>query len=299
MKNVSIDTITQAFVDYCSDDTDARTMFVLQKMVEHLHAFAKETQLTHAEWARGLKFLTDAGKISDDERNEFVLISDVTGLSSLVDMIGSQHEGTSSSVLGPFHSVGAPLLPVGADLKKDNEGATVVVEGFVKDTDGNAISGATIELWQTAENGLYYSQDGAQNDFNLCCSMHSNLEGRYAFTTVKPAPYMVPDDGPVGELFRATGRTPWRPSHLHFIVQKAGYKSLVTEVFANEDPYLDADAVFGVREDLIMDYVEHSDLSALPKDLEVGDKVTLPYFKVDFDFVLVAENTITPEREDT
>ena len=264
-------------------------MFVLQKMVEHLHAFAKETQLTHAEWARGLKFLTDAGKISDDVRNEFVLISDVTGLSSLVDMIGSQHAGTSSSVLGPFHSVGAPLLPVGADLKKGNEGTTVVVEGRVKDTDGKPISGALIELWQTAENGLYYSQDGSQDDFNLCCSMKTDTDGRYALTTVKPAPYKVPDDGPVGELFRATGRTPWRPSHLHFIVQTPGYRSLVTEVFANGDPYLDADAVFGVREDLIMDYVESSDLSGLPKDLEVGGKVTLPYYKVDFDFVLVSE----------
>jgi hydroxyquinol 1,2-dioxygenase len=289
MKNVSIDTITQAFVDYCSNDTDPRTMFVLEKMVEHLHAFAKETQLTHAEWARGLKFLTDAGKISDDVRNEFVLISDVTGLSSLVDMIGSQHAGTSSSVLGPFHSVGAPLLPVGADLKKGNEGTTVVVEGRVKDTDGKPISGALIELWQTAENGLYYSQDGSQDDFNLCCSMKTDADGRYALTTVKPAPYKVPDDGPVGELFRATGRTPWRPSHLHFIVQTPGYRSLVTEVFANGDPYLDADAVFGVREDLIMDYVESSDLSGLPKDLEVGGKVTLPYYKVDFDFVLVSE----------
>ena len=289
MKNVSIDTITQAFVDYCSNDTDPRTMFVLQKMVEHLHTFAKETQLTHAEWARGLKFLTDAGKISDDVRNEFVLISDVTGLSSLVDMIGSQHAGTSSSVLGPFHSVGAPLLPVGADLKKGNEGTTVVVEGRVKNTDGKLISGALIELWQTAENGLYYSQDGSQDDFNLCCSMKTDADGRYALTTVKPAPYKVPDDGPVGELFRATGRTPWRPSHLHFIVQTPGYRSLVTEVFANGDPYLDADAVFGVREDLIMDYVESSDLSGLPKDLEVGGKVTLPYYKVDFDFVLVSE----------
>ena len=289
MKNVSIDTITQAFVDYCSNDTDPRTMFVLEKMVEHLHAFAKETQLTHAEWARGLKFLTDAGKISDDVRNEFVLISDVTGLSSLVDMIGSQHAGTSSSVLGPFHSVGAPLLPVGADLKKGNEGTTVVVEGRVKDTDGKPISGALIELWQTAENGLYYSQDGSQDDFNLCCSMKTDTDGRYALTTVKPAPYKVPDDGPVGELFRATGRTPWRPSHLHFIVQTPGYRSLVTEVFANGDPYLDSDAVFGVREDLIMDYVESFDLSALPKDLEVGSKVTLPYYTVDFDFVLVSE----------
>jgi len=289
MKNVSIDTITQAFLDYCGDDTDPRTMFVLKKLVEHLHAFAKETQLTHAEWARGLKFATDAGIISDDERNEFVLISDVTGLSSLVDMIGSQHEGTSSSVLGPFHSVGAPMLPVGGDIKKDNEGTTVVVEGRVKDTDGKPIQGAVIELWQTAENGLYYSQDGTQDDFNLCCSMATGADGRYAITTVKPAPYKVPDDGPVGELFRATGRTPWRPSHLHFIVQVEGYKSLVTEVFANGDPYLNSDAVFGVREDLIMDYVECSDLDALPDDLEARASITAPYLKVDFDFVLVSD----------
>ena len=289
MKNVTIDTITQAFLDYCSDDTDPRTMYVLQKMVEHMHAFAKETKLTHAEWARGLKFLTDAGKFTDEERNEFVLISDVTGMSSLVDMIGSQHEGTSSSVLGPFHSVGAPLLPVGGDLKKDNEGATVVVEGYVRDLKGAPIEDAVIELWQTAENGLYYSQDGGQGDFNLCCSMKTGADGRYAMTTVKPAPYKVPDDGPVGALFRATGRTPWRPSHLHFIVQAPGQKALVTEVFANHDPYLDQDAVFGVRSDLIMDYVESSDIEALPDDLEVGRNVTIPYFKVDFDFVLVSE----------
>ncbi|MGJ8624942.1 MAG: dioxygenase [Yoonia sp.] len=289
MKNVSIDTITQAFLDYCGDDTDPRTMFVLQKMVEHMHAFAKEVDLTHAEWARGLKFLTDAGKITDDERNEFVLISDVTGMSSLVDMIGSQHAGTSSSVLGPFHSVGAPLLPVGGDLKKDNDGMTVVVEGFVRDLEGNPVEGALIELWQTAENGLYYSQDGGQDDFNLCCSMKTGADGRYAMTTVKPAPYKVPDDGPVGELFRATGRTPWRPSHLHFIVQADGLKALVTEVFAMDDPYLDSDAVFGVRSDLIMDYVKTTDMDALPSDLEVGQNVTNPYYKVDFDFILVPE----------
>lgn len=289
MKNVSIHTITQAFLDYCSPDTDPRTMFVLKKMVEHMHAFAVETQLTHAEWMRGLKFLTDAGKITDEERNEFVLASDVTGMSSLVDMIGSQHDGTSSSVLGPFHSVGAPLLPVGGDLKRDNDGATVVVEGHVKDLNGAPIDGAMIELWQTAENGLYYAQDSGQEDFNLCCSMKTGADGRYAMTTVKPAPYMVPDDGPVGELFRATGRTPWRPSHLHFIVQAPGFKPLVTEVFANGDPYLDRDAVFGVREDLIMDYVEQTDPDLLPDDLEVGRNVTIPYFKVDFDFILVPE----------
>ncbi|MEJ6769735.1 MAG: dioxygenase [Paracoccaceae bacterium] len=291
MKDVTIDTITQAFLDYCSDDTDPRTMFVLQKLVEHLHAFAKETELSHAEWMRGLEFMFDAGKISDDERNEFVLISDVTGLSSLVDMIGSQHDGTSSSVLGPFHAVGAPLLPVGADLKKDNEGATVVVEGHVKRNDGTPVEGAVIELWQTATNGLYCSQDNEQGEFNLCCSMRTGADGRYAMTTVKPSPYKIPDDGPVGDLLRATGRDAWRPSHLHFIVKAEGLKPLVTEVFSDGDPYLDTDAVFGVRSDLIMDYVESHDLDTLPTDLEIGRNATVPYFKVDFDFVLVPDNT--------
>ena len=289
MKDVTIDTITQAFLEYCSDDTDPRTMFVLQKMVEHMHAFAKETELTHAEWMRGLQFLFEAGEISTPERNEFVLASDVTGMSSLVDMIGSQHDGTSSSVLGPFHSVGSPQLPVGGDLKQDNEGATVVVEGYVKRTDGTPVDGAVIELWQTAENGLYFSQDGDQGDFNLACSMTVGADGRYALTTVKPSPYKIPDDGPVGDLLRATGRNAWRPSHLHFIVTADGLKPLVTEVFANGDPYLNTDAVFGVREDLIMNYVESSDLDALPDDLAIGRNATVPYFKVDFDFILVSE----------
>ena len=288
MKDVSIDTITKAFIDYCSPDTDKRLMFVLQKFVEHLHAFAIETQLTHDEWQRAIQFMFEGGKISDNERNEFVLMSDVTGLSSLVDMLGSQHEGTSSSVLGPFHVLGAPKLPVGGDLKRDNDGATVVIEGKVKTPDGAPIEGAVIELWQTATNGLYSNQDAAQPDYNLRCSMTVGEDGRYALTTVKPAPYKIPDDGPVGDMLRATGRDAWRPSHLHFIVVAEGYKTLVTEVFAEGDPYIDSDAVFGVRSDLVMKYVEQNDLTNLPDDLEVGHNVTLPYYKVDFDLVLVA-----------
>jgi protocatechuate 3,4-dioxygenase beta subunit len=291
MKDVSIETITKAFLGYCSDDTDERTMFVLKSMVEHLHAFAKETELTHKEWLTGINFLTKAGEISDSERNEFVLISDTTGMSTLVDMIGSQHAGTSSSVLGPFHILGAPELPVGGDLKRDNDGATIVIEGHVQDTDGNPIKNAVLELWQTADNGLYSNQDDAQDEYNLRCSMKVDDNGRYALTTVRPSPYKIPDDGPVGDLLRATGRDAWRPSHLHFIIVADGYRSLVTEVFPSDDIYLDRDAVFGVREDLIMDYQEKTDLDELPTDLAVGRNVSQPYYKVDFDFILVPENT--------
>ncbi|MDT1986507.1 MAG: dioxygenase [Planktomarina sp.] len=289
MKDVKIETITQAFLNYCSEDTDPRTMFVLKKMVEHLHAFAIETQLSHSEWMRGLEFMYQAGQISTPERNEFVLTSDVTGLSSLVDMIGSQHEGTSSSVLGPFHVTGAPELPVGGDLKNDNDGATVVIEGLVRSTDNLPIEGAVIELWQTATNGLYSNQDPIQPDYNLRCSMTVGKDGRYAITTVKPAPYKIPDDGPVGDLLRATGRNAWRPSHLHFIIKADGYRSLVTEVFASDDPYLDTDAVFGVRDDLVMDYQKHTNLDELPSDLSIGQNVTIPFYKVAFDFVLIPE----------
>jgi protocatechuate 3,4-dioxygenase beta subunit len=291
MKDVSIETITKAFLAYCSDDTDERTMFVLKSMVEHLHAFAKETQLTHDEWLTGINFLTKAGEITDSERNEFVLISDTTGMSTLVDMLGSQHAGTSSSVLGPFHILGAPELPIGGDLKRDNDGATVVIEGHVKDPDGKPITNAVLELWQTADNGLYSNQDDAQDEYNLRCSMKVDENGRYAMTTVRPSPYKIPDDGPVGDLLRATGRDAWRPSHLHFIMVAEGYKSLVTEVFPSDDVYLDRDAVFGVREDLIMEYQEKTDLDELPADLAVGRNVTQPYYKVDFDFILVPENT--------
>ncbi|MGY9023240.1 MAG: dioxygenase family protein, partial [Rhodobacterales bacterium] len=165
----------------------------------------------------------------------------------------------------------------------------VVIEGLVRSTENIPIEGAVIELWQTATNGLYSNQDPVQPDYNLRCSMTVGKDGRYAITTVKPAPYKIPDDGPVGDLLRATGRNAWRPSHLHFIIQAAGYKSLVTEVFSSDDPYLNTDAVFGVRDDLVMDYQECTNLEELPDDLSIGRDVTVPFYKVDFDFVLVPE----------
>tara|TARA_R110000751_G_scaffold288076_4_gene393233 strand:- start:86195 stop:87073 length:879 start_codon:yes stop_codon:yes gene_type:complete len=291
MRNVTKDTLTQTFLDYCGAETSPRLRFVLENLVGHLHDSIRETELTHDEWRKAIELLTKAGEITTPQRNEFVLFSDVLGISSLVDMVNSRPEATSSSVLGPFHILGAPDLPFGGDLKRDNEGATVIVEGKVRDTQGKPIAGAVIELWQTAENGLYSNQDGAQPEYNLRASIKVGDDGAYALTTVRPSPYSVPDDGPVGELLRATGRHAWRPSHLHFIIKAPGYRSLVTEVFPSDDPYLDEDAVFGVREDLIMEYVEQNDTTGIPDAFEAKDKITAPYFRVDFDFVLSEETS--------
>ena len=286
MRNVTSETLTQSFLDYMSDDTDERLRFVLTRLAHHLHDFVRETDLTHDEWRKGLELLYQAGEISTPERNEFVLFSDVLGLSSLVDMVNSSPDGTPSSVLGPFHVRGAPNLPVGGDMKGDNEGTPTIVGGRVLSTDGTPIEGAVLEIWQTAKNGLYSGQDDSQPDYNFYSCMTTGADGRYLFSTVRPAPYTVPEDGPVGELLRATGRHPWRPSHLHFIVTANGYRSLVTEVFPSDDQYLDEDAVFGVREKLIMEYQERTDPSELPDDLAIKSTIDTPFYVVDFDFVL-------------
>lgn len=290
MRTVTKDTITQAFLDYCEPETDPRLKFVLESLINHMHDFVRETKLTHEEWRKGLELLQFTGEMTDKERNEFVLLSDVLGLSSLVDMVHSPDGVTPSSVLGPFHILGAPDLAVGGDLKRDNEGATVIIEGKVSGPDGDPIAGAEIEIWQTSDNGLYSNQDTEQAEYNLRGHMTVGDDGIYKLTTVRPAPYTVPIDGSVGELLKATGRHPWRPSHLHFIITAPGFRSLVTEVFPSDDPYLDNDAVFGVREKLIMEYVEQTDKSKITTGLEIGDNVTMPFFTVDFDFVLAKES---------
>ncbi len=290
MRTVNKDSVTQSFIDYMGDDTDDRLRFVLESLVTHLHDFVRETELTHDEWRKGLELLFDAGNISSPERNEFVLFSDVLGVSSLVDMIHSSPDVTPSSVLGPFHVLGAPQLDVGGDMLGDNEGAAVVVAGKVLSDNAEPIAGAVLEIWQTADNGLYSGQDVEQPEYNLRARMTTDVDGRYLFSTVRPAPYTVPEDGPVGELLRATGRQPWRPSHLHFIVTAPGHKTLVTEVFPSDDPYLDKDAVFGVREKLVMDYQPRDTIEALPDDLVIKQSLKgKQYYVVDFDFYLLTQ----------
>ncbi|MEP3297169.1 MAG: dioxygenase [Pseudoruegeria sp.] len=287
MRDVTKDNITDVFMGYISKDTDPRLQEIMGSLVRHLHDFAREVNLTHEEWNTGIAFLENAGEISDKERHEFVLLSDVLGLSSLVDMLHSTPEGTSSSVLGPFHISGSPPLKIGEDLRKDFEDTVLLVEGVVRDPDGNPIPGATLDIWQTAPNGLYSSQDPDQDTYSFHGLQTVGDDGRYAFTSVRPVEYTVPSDGPVGDILRACGRHPWRPSHLHFIAEAEGFKPLVTEVFPDDDPYLDQDTVFGVREDLVMSY-QHMPAGSFPdQGYDLSGKVPGEYLKVSFDLTLV------------
>ena len=286
MRNVTKDNITDVFMGYLGKDTNPRLKEVMGSLVTHLHAFAKEVNLTHEEWQTGLEFLEKSGMMCDAERHEFVLLSDVLGLSSLVDMLHNKPGGTSSSVLGPFHVMGAPDLPIGGDLRGDFDAPVLISEGIVKDPDGNPIAGATVDIWQTAPNGLYASQDENQGTYSFHGIQTTGADGRYAFTSVKPVEYEVPTDGPIGDFFEACGRHAWRPSHLHFIIKADGFRPLVTEVFPEDDPYLDQDTVFGVREDLVMRY-QTKPAGSFPAGYELSGKVPDEYLHVSFDLVLV------------
>ena len=285
MRTVTKDNITDVFIGYFSENTDPRVKEVLSSLANHLHDFAREVNLTHDEWRKGLEFLEWAGKITTPERNEFVLLSDVMGLSSLVDMLHSTPEATSSSVLGPFHVSNPPPLAIGGDMKRDYEGEVLLVEGYIKDTNGNPLPGAKLDIWQTAPNGMYSSQDPDQDIHSFHALMVADENGHYAFTTVRPVSYTVPNDGPVGGILDATGRHPWRPSHLHYIASAAGHRTLVTEVFPDNDPYLDQDTVFGVRDDLVMSY-EQRPAGSFPEGFALTGKVPGAYSRVDFNLIL-------------
>lgn len=288
MRNVTKDNITDVFKGYMADDMPPRTREIMSCLVQHLHDFTRETNLTHEEWRAGIAFLEGCAAIETEDRHEFVLASDVLGVSSLVDMLHSRPDATSSSVLGPFHVSGAPPLAVGGDMKRDFGGPVLLSEGVIKDTEGTPIAGAEIDIWQTAPNGLYASQDAEQDTFSFHGLMTVGEDGRYAFTTVKPVEYTVPSDGPVGDILRACGRHPWRPSHLHFIVKAPGFRTLVTEVFPDDDPYLDQDTVFGVREDLVMTYHEKP-AADFPEGMALSGKIDAPFLAVKFDVILARE----------
>jgi catechol 1,2-dioxygenase len=236
---------------------DDRLRRILIALVRHLHAFTKEVELTQGELDAAIDFLTRTGQKCDDVRQEFVLLSDVLGLSMLVDSIGNRttEAATESTVLGPFHMVESPPRELGDTIALAPGGEPTLVTGQVLSTDGAELAGAVVDVWQADEKGYYDVQNPETvPERNLRGLFTCDEHGRFAFRTILPAPYPIPDDGPVGELLAATGRHPYRPAHIHFIAGAAGHAPLTTHIFVAGSPYLDSDAVFGVKDSLVVDF---------------------------------------------
>ncbi len=263
--------------------SNPRLKQVMTSLINHLHAFVREVELTEEEWLQGIQFLTRTGQMCDDRRQEFILLSDTLGVSMLVDAINHRTSGgaTASTVLGPFYREGAEELPYGASISKDSRGEPAVLIGHVLDTNGAPIPGAMLDVWETNENGLYEQQDPDQPDMNLRGRFRTDAEGRYKIVAIKPVSYPIPDDGPVGQMLRALGRHPYRPAHIHFIVSAPGYRSVTTHLFVEGDPYLDSDAVFGTKESLVVKFVPNT--SAEEAAIH---GVSVPFWTVTYDFVL-------------
>lgn len=284
MRNINKDNLTASVKQTFEKIDDARLRYLIERLVSYVHGYARETGLSHAEWQAALAFLLRSGEISSPSRSEFTLLSDVLGLSSLVDLLAARPGATEGSVLGPFHTRGSPWVESGASLVKDNPGQPVLLRGRVTDLKGQAIPGATVDFWQNADNGLYWQIDDTQPQDNLRCQIKVLVDGSFELLTIHPTPYRVPTDGPVGDLLRVAHRNAWRPAHFHVIVEAPGYRTLVTELFDQADPYVSQDAVFGVRESLVMDFKPESDPAVLAKY-----KLSGSYQVVDFPVTLAAE----------
>jgi protocatechuate 3,4-dioxygenase beta subunit len=256
----SAQVVSQAF-----DSTpDPRLRRILVSLVDHLHAFAKEVELSQAELDAAIDFLTRTGHACTDVRQEFQLLSDVLGMSMLVDSISHRGTGpkpvTESTVLGPFHLVESPPRRLGESISLAEGGEPTLVTGQVLGAVGRPLGGALVDVWQADEKGFYDVQrPGEVPERNLRGLFTCDSGGRFHFRTILPAPYPIPDDGPVGQLLAATARHPYRPAHIHFIVGAGGHEPLTTHVFVEGSPYLDSDAVFGVKESLILDFAESDD----------------------------------------
>lgn len=258
------------------DEVSPRLREVMASLIQHLHGFVKDVELTQQEWELAIEFLTRTGQMCDDQRQEFILLSDTLGVSMLVDAI--QHRrplgATENTVFGPFHVDGAPVLEMGANISLDGKGETCLYEGHVLDLNGNPIEGARIDVWSDNSEGFYdVQQPGEQPEWNNRGVFITGPDGRYWFTGIKPVSYPIPDDGPVGQMLGHLGRHPWRPAHMHFMLNHPGYQRIVTHTFVSGDPYLTSDTVFGVKESLILDY------RANPS----GETA----WQADFDFVMV------------
>jgi len=281
MKPLDQFTITEAVLESMDRCTDARLRTVMASLVRHLHDFAREVTLTEDEWWRGMRFLTDAGHITDDKRQEFILLSDVLGLSTLVMAQNNTKPAgcTEATVFGPFFVEDAPVVEHGEDIANGAKGAPCFVQGRVSGLQGEPVSHALVDVWQADEEGWYDVQkpDSSLPEHRARAQLRTDTEGRFHFRSILAHEYPIPHDGPVGAILDSLGRHPWRPAHLHFMIQAPGYERLITHVFRRGGRYLESDAVFGTRPSLVADWVRH----------ESSDPARPPvYYTLDYHFVL-------------
>ena len=283
MRNLDEETITQAVLARNVDMKDRRLKEIMTSLIQHLHSFAREVKLTEEEWAAGIQFLTDVGHTCNPTRQEFILLSDTLGLSTLVTAQNHRKpQGcTEATVFGPFYVDDAPEYALGDDVGNGMTGEPCYVSGQVRDISGEAIPAATLEVWQADADGFYDVQRQHDTGAQGRGTLHADASGHFHFKSIVAECYPIPHDGPVGRMLNAMGRHPWRPAHLHFMVSAPGYETLVTHVFREGGEYLDSDAVFGVRSSLVADWIRH-EAGPTPD----GGHCVTPFYTLDFDFVL-------------
>lgn len=282
MRNFDENSITGAVLARLRQSQDARLREVSEALVTHLHDFVRAVRPTQQEWEQAIDFLTRTGQKCTAERQEFILLSDVLGVSMLVDAINNADASgsTETTVLGPFYVQGPPVFPFGADIGGGMQGEPLHFSGSVCDGAGQPLGGAIVDVWHADGDGYY---DVQQDPSHLTgrARFVTGADGRFAFWTVKPSSYPIPTDGPVGELLKAQGRHPYRPAHVHFMIAKDGYRTLVTHIFVAGDRYLDSDAVFGVKDSIIADFKDNP-----PGPAPDGSVRTGPFSTASFDFRL-------------
>jgi hydroxyquinol 1,2-dioxygenase len=290
MSSYNQDRLTQDVVDAFGRCSDERLRVLMTSLVKHVHAFAREVDLRPDEWLAGLKFLTATGQISTERRPEFILLSDTLGLSMMVVALAQARavgaargatEPTEATVEGPFFWPGAPELPLGADLAEGVPGEPTLYMGRVTDTDGKPLAGALLDVWSGDGDGKYDVQLSDQPVMKARGRLRTDAEGRYWFWSIRPNYYPVPDDGPVGDMLRATNRNINRPGHIHMMVSAEGHVPLTTHIFVAGSPFIDEDVVFGKRDSLVVDFEAHPPGRAVD-----GREMKVPYHSASFDFRL-------------
>jgi hydroxyquinol 1,2-dioxygenase len=294
MRQFNEDTLTDAVVARLKKTKSPRLREIMSAAVRHLHAFAREAKLTEEEWFEGIKFLTAVGQKCDDKRQEFILLSDVLGLSMMIVALNHKTApgATEATVLGPFFAHGAKEYGYGADLRVGctQKGEDVWVSGRVLSLDGKPVPNAALDIWQAKADGIYDVQTAGE--FELRGRVKANAKGEYAFASYKPKFYSIPIDGPVGDLIRATTNNHMRPAHMHAIVSAPGYQPVITHVFVEGDPHLDSDAVYAVKDSLIAKYKKVND-AAQAKKLGMPN----PFLRLDWDFRLSPDKGVKARKK--